>query len=133
VTTVLPISAPQHRVLSARYGVEALPDYECEALCMRNVTTLPDGCAQGGGAGSGGAGATGGAGVEGGSAGAAGAAGGTTGGGGASSGGQGGTATPPSCVPQEHEPFVSISECKLTTVEWVEPAVICTGSLPCYG
>jgi len=111
-TTVLPVGKQQYDALSARYGPEALPDYECEALCMRTVTVVPNGvgCGSGGNGGSAGSGASAGSG---------------------GSGGAGGT--PPWCSPHELEQFVSITECKLTTVEWVEPAVICTGSLPCYG
>ena len=105
-TTVLPITRQQYYALGARYGQEALPDYECEALCMRSVTVVPDGCAQGGGAGSGGTSGT---------------------------GGQGGTGAPPWCAPQQLQQFVSITECKLATIEWIDPAVICTGRLPCEG
>jgi hypothetical protein len=136
VTTVLPISAQQHRTLSARYGTEALPDYECEALCMRTVTVVPNGvgCGSGGSAGSAGSDGAGGAGGAGATAGAGGAgAAGEGGAGGAATGGQGTGGTPSWCAPNELEQFVSITECTLTTVEWVEPAVICTGSLPCYG
>jgi hypothetical protein len=84
----------------------------------------------GGAAGAGGLGGAGGAAGAGGLGGAGGAAG---GGGLGAAGGQGGTGAAPWCTPQELPQFVTITECKLTTIEWFEPAVICTGSPPCYG
>lgn len=119
-TTVLPIDAGRHQSLLARYGSEALPDYECERLCPLQ-SDEPTTCAGNAGVG-GGSSSEGGHGGSGGVGGA---------GGGAGTGGATGTAGSGATPCTEQPAFAYLDECKLATIEWTTPAVICTGTPPC--
>ena len=114
-TTVLPIDTARYQSLLGRYGSEALPDYECEKLCPLQSHT-PTSC-------EGSAGTAGDGGSNDGGAAGAGGSGGT--GGATGTAGTGGTP----CT--EQPAFAYLEECKLATIEWTTPAVICTGTPPC--
>jgi len=120
--TVLPVEQHRYDVLLARYGSEALPYDECEALCL-SPSALGTGCggqAPGGSAGAAGA-AVGGAGGTGGQGGIA-----LAGAGGAAAA-TGGSAECTSTAPG----FGTLDECKLVTIRWTVPAILCSGTLAC--
>jgi hypothetical protein len=114
-TVVLPIERYRYEALQKSYGWEALPDYECDAICFGAET--PPECTS-----------TTAAGGEGGfvTAGGAGGAGGAPGTGGSAASG---AAEPIDCAP--YEGFAYVSECKLSTIDWTRPAVVCAGTVQC--
>jgi hypothetical protein len=130
-TVVVPIEPYRYHALQSAYGWEALPNYECDAICLAaesgcTTTTATGGSSADGGGGlsAGGGGAGGGnpSGGAGGGSSAGGGAGAAPGGGGSGSGGI-------DCSP--YQSFAYVSECKLTTIEWTRPAVVCVGTVQC--
>jgi hypothetical protein len=137
-TVVLPIEPYRYDALRTTYGWEALPDYECDSICIPEIPPECTSPTAAGGANAAGAGGLGQGGSVAGGAGTGGGEGGFAAPGGAAgapaSGGSGGSAAsgataPIDCAP--YEGFAYVSECKLTTIEWTRPAVVCVGTVRC--
>jgi hypothetical protein len=129
-TVVVPIEPYRYHALQSAYGWDALPNYECDAICIAAQSGCSSGVATGGSNAAGGGGlGPGGGGAGGGPLGGAGGL--AAYGGAAGAAPSGGAAAAPAIDCAPYESFAYVSECKLTTIEWTRPAVVCVGTVQC--